>query len=292
MGAKIKTLNLTSAGVSTSGGTTVSGASWTTGNLKANGGSETLKITIDLASIFGEYSAVTTCSVSFNAKGDRKMWAAGEVTSGYYTSSSTVQKLSGNVAYSSDEPSSHSWNVSEDIKKNGKVELYITVKNPIAALTNKFYFTNISITVAVSTPDYTITTVASPTEGGTVSGGGTYESGKSVSLTATANEGYSFSGWSDGNTSNPRSVTVTANATYTAIFTLNKINNIYVNTVKPKDIYFDDSNIVFVVDGEIPTLPSSLYDTVDGYHLKVQNTVSSGMTKCKHVYKDLVKVYG
>ena len=69
-----------------------------------------------------------------------------------------------------------------------------------------------------SAAQYTITTNVSPTGAGTVTGGGTYPEGTSVTMTATANSGYAFSRWQDGNTNNPRTITVTQNATYTAIF--------------------------------------------------------------------------
>jgi len=66
---------------------------------------------------------------------------------------------------------------------------------------------------------YTITTNVTPAGAGTVSGGGTYPQGASVTLTANANNGYTFSQWNDGNTQNPRTITVTGDATYTASFT-------------------------------------------------------------------------
>lgn len=64
-------------------------------------------------------------------------------------------------------------------------------------------------------PTYTITASA---ENGSVLGGGTYEEGKTVTLTAIPNDGYVFKQWSDGNTDNPRTVTVTGDVTYTAEF--------------------------------------------------------------------------
>lgn len=73
-----------------------------------------------------------------------------------------------------------------------------------------------SVDVAQS---YTITATASPTAGGTITGGGSYVSGTTVTLTATANSGYTFSRWSDGVTTASRQITVTGNATYTAVFT-------------------------------------------------------------------------
>lgn len=64
-------------------------------------------------------------------------------------------------------------------------------------------------------PTYTITASG---ENGSVSGGGTYEEGKTATLTATPNDGFVFKQWSDGNTDNPRTVKVTGDATYTAEF--------------------------------------------------------------------------
>ena len=47
---------------------------------------------------------------------------------------------------------------------------------------------------------HTITVTASPTEGGTVSGGGKYGYGKSCTISAIANAGYAFDGWYEGST--------------------------------------------------------------------------------------------
>ncbi len=61
-------------------------------------------------------------------------------------------------------------------------------------------------------------TISVSAENGSVTGGGTYEYGSSVTLTAIPNTGYKFKQWSDGNTDNPRTVTVTGDVTYTAEF--------------------------------------------------------------------------
>lgn len=64
---------------------------------------------------------------------------------------------------------------------------------------------------------YAIT--ASAGAGGTVSGGGTFEHGATVTIKATPDIGYRFVKWAeDGNTSASRTVTVSGNATYTAVF--------------------------------------------------------------------------
>ena len=47
--------------------------------------------------------------------------------------------------------------------------------------------------------DVTVTVYASPEEGGTVSGGGTFSPGSSCTITATANAHYEFTGWTSSN---------------------------------------------------------------------------------------------
>jgi hypothetical protein len=68
-------------------------------------------------------------------------------------------------------------------------------------------------------PTVTISVVASPAEGGSVTGSGTYLTGSQQTITATPNNGWYFSGWSDGNQSAQRTITVSANQPqFTAIF--------------------------------------------------------------------------
>jgi uncharacterized repeat protein (TIGR02543 family) len=68
--------------------------------------------------------------------------------------------------------------------------------------------------------DYTITVSSSPPEGGTTTGGGTYNSGVRAPLTAVPNAGYTFTGWSGDatGTDNPLSVTVDSDKDITANF--------------------------------------------------------------------------
>ena len=71
--------------------------------------------------------------------------------------------------------------------------------------------------------NYNITVSANPTNGGTVSGGGTYQEGQSCTVNATANTGYVFTNWTEnGNvvSTSPRySFTVTGNRNLVANFT-------------------------------------------------------------------------
>jgi len=72
------------------------------------------------------------------------------------------------------------------------------------------------------TASYTVTVSADPAEGGTVSGGDSYDYGETVTLTATANPGYKFVNWTmngtEVNTDATYSFTATENAEYVANF--------------------------------------------------------------------------
>ena len=71
---------------------------------------------------------------------------------------------------------------------------------------------------------YTITTTATPSNGGTITGGGNHMGGATATLTATASSNYTFAGWKEsgvwigGPISNGISFTVTNNRTLQAIF--------------------------------------------------------------------------
>ena len=74
-------------------------------------------------------------------------------------------------------------------------------------------------TATFTKDQHTVTVVANPTEGGTITGNGTYEFGTEITLTATANDGYHFVSWSDDPTAPAsRSYTVNSDTTFTANF--------------------------------------------------------------------------
>ncbi|MEY2509454.1 MAG: hypothetical protein QOE26_217 [Verrucomicrobiota bacterium] len=72
---------------------------------------------------------------------------------------------------------------------------------------------------------YTITTISSPSGGGTTTGGGTYSAGSSRTVTATPNSGYSFVNWTESGS------TVGNSASYT--FTLNGNRTLVANFASP-----------------------------------------------------------
>lgn len=82
----------------------------------------------------------------------------------------------------------------------------------------------VTVRLTLAPPSFTITTLASPTSGGSVAGGGTYTSGATASLTATPASGYALTGWlEDGSvvaSSSPYQFVVTRNRTLVAAFNL------------------------------------------------------------------------
>jgi uncharacterized repeat protein (TIGR02543 family) len=71
------------------------------------------------------------------------------------------------------------------------------------------------------TQQYTINVSANPTNGGTVTGGGTYILGQSCTVTATANNGYTFTNWTENG------MVVSSQTSYT--FTVNNNRNLVAN---------------------------------------------------------------
>lgn len=86
----------------------------------------------------------------------------------------------------------------------------------------------------VTAPEGTLTVTArylvsaEATEGGSVEGGGLFDAGDMVTLTALHEEGYHFEQWSDGSTDNPYSFEAKEHVTLTAQFARNSYEVIYI----------------------------------------------------------------
>ena len=85
---------------------------------------------------------------------------------------------------------------------------------------------------------YTIEAYSDDDSNGTVTGGGTYPEGYTVTLTATPEDGYVFTSWNDGNRENPRTITVTENATFIAHFAETSSVQTYTITVRSSNDNF------------------------------------------------------
>jgi|GEM_PF-2478803 len=105
--------------------------------------------------------------------------------------------------------------------ENG-IQVSMSANYTFAATSNRTLVANFS-----SSPDtYTISTSSSPAEGGTTSGGGTYLSGTSVTVSANPNAGYSFVNW----TENGIQVSMSANYTFAATSNRTLVANFIADT--------------------------------------------------------------
>lgn len=77
---------------------------------------------------------------------------------------------------------------------------------------------------------YTITATANPTEGGSITGAGTYNYGQTCTLNALANDGYNFVNW----TENGNVVATTANYTFPVTSNRNFVANFEIKTLEIK----------------------------------------------------------
>ena len=166
--------------------------------------------------------------LQYSAKSDFSKYDEVQMTKGKSNYSVAVNNLIENTTYYVRylAENSYSWMKSEKISKF-KTQVNSNPDNP-------------------EPKQYTITVTSNSSSYGTVSGGGTYEEGAQVTLTATANSGYKFKQWDDGNTENPRVITVTQDATYAAYF--EKENNLelgheYVDLGLPSGLKWATCNI-------------------------------------------------
>lgn len=109
-----------------------------------------------------------------------------------------------------------------------------------------------SIAIGKVTPvagKVTINVVASPNNGGSVSGTGSYSVGSSVTISATPASGYKFDKWNDGNTNATRTIAVgETTATYTATFVDAKVY--FTEMTQYTSIYGDQSTKKWVSGGQ------------------------------------------
>ena len=99
---------------------------------------------------------------------------------------------------------------------------------------------------------------ASPTEGGSVSGGGMYYIGDTVEISTTPNQGYNFVQWDDGNQQLSRTIVVRGVATYTAQYVIKQFT------------------VTFDLNGYGSTTPPSQTVSYNGYVTKPSNPSAQG----------------
>lgn len=169
---------------------------------------------------------------SFTVEGDRTLVAHFDEPAIQYTITVTNDSLKGTVNGNNSPYESGDTCTLTVVPESDYDFVSWNVGGTVITSDNPYTFTvtdNRTLTTVYRKKIYTITTVSSPNIGGTVTGGGSYESGTSINLGVTPASHFSFVQWSDGDTSNPRAITVNGNATYTAEFERSE----YVITVQP-----------------------------------------------------------
>ena len=116
---------------------------------------------------------------------------------------------------------------------------------------------------------YQITATANPTEGGTVTGGGTYAHGSICTLTAVSNEDYAFSNWTENgmvvSTDTVYSFTVSSNrilvANFTYIGTGGMLNGMFSVSNNTK-VYFSQGNLQYQASTDTWRFATNQWDYV------------------------------
>ena len=148
------------------------------------------------------------------------------------------------------------------------------------------YGSEVSFTTQQSTT-YTITVSASPTNGGTVSGGGTYQQSQSCTVYATANSGYTFTNWTEGgsqvSTNANYNFTVTGNRTLVANFIYNgsggdvptgAINGLFTINANGDQVYFSQGNLQYQASTNTWRFATNQYEYIGDANSNISPTYS------------------
>ena len=168
----------------------------------------------------------TNTQYSFDATANRTLVANFQINT--YTISASASPVAGGTVNGAGYYT-HGQNVTLSTTANTGYNFVNWTENGTAVSTNATYsFTatdNRTLVANFEAISYTITANANPTEGGSVSGAGSYTYGQTATLTATANTGYQFVNWTDGNAAvsdeATYSFTVNGNRTLVANFQIN-----------------------------------------------------------------------
>ena len=119
--------------------------------------------------------------------------------------------------------------------------------------TGSFYGDQQSFT----TPSYIVNVLSNPTDGGMVTGEGSYEQGQSCTVTATANLGYTFTNWTENgsvvSTDDTYTFTVSANRTMVANFIpTGVINGLFTINENGDQVWFSQGNLQYIGSASTP----------------------------------------
>ena len=144
----------------------------------------------------------------------------------------------GSLTWGSSQSSSGRWYINSNgiyvTSSNRNYYLYYNGSN-FALSTSQQNNIHFYVQGECSTPSFAITATASPEEGGTIEGAGTYAQGETCTLIATANDGYTFINWTENgeeaSTEMSYSFNVTADRTLVANFDEDNENIVQTSTM-------------------------------------------------------------
>ena len=135
-----------------------------------------------------------------------------------------------------------------------------------------------------SQQSYTISASADPSNGGTVSGAGTYNHGQSCTLSATAAEGYTFTNWTENGNQVSINVnytfTVTSNRSLVAHFSAQPqapqgaINGLFTINANGDQVYFAQGNLQYQASTNTWRFATNQWDYIGEANANISYTYS------------------
>ena len=134
--------------------------------------------------------------------------------------------------------------------------------------------------------EYAIVLLSNPSDGGTVSGGGSYQYGASCTVYATANSGYTFTNWTENGSQVSTNVnytfTVNGNRSLVANFTYNgggnaptgAINGLFTINANGDQVYFSQGNLQYQASTDIWRFATNQWDYVGEDNANISSTYS------------------
>ena len=136
------------------------------------------------------------------------------------------------------------------------------------------------VEVMIGNPQYTVSTTASPSDGGSVSGGGIFCYGQTCTLTAAANTNYIFLNWTENNNviSSDATITfvVTESSTYTANFIITPsglLNGVF-SVGDSKQVRFSQGNLQYQASTDTWRFSDNQWDFVGVHNANISSSYS------------------
>lgn len=226
----------------------------------------------------------TNANYTFNVTGNRTLVAQFQTQS--YTISASASPSNGGTV-SGGGTYNHGQNCTLTASPATGYTFVKWTKNGTQVSTNASYtFTvtgSASYVAHFQANSYTISVSANPSNGGTVSGGGTYTYGQSCTVHASANSGYTFQKWtvngSQVSTNANYTFTVTSNRSLVAHFTYNPqaptgaINGLF-SVSATQQVWFSQGNLQYKASANTWRFATNQWDCVGDANSNISSSYS------------------